>query len=184
MPNSILINDGQPAVYPVEAGKKYLFRIINIGALPSFFFNIKDHDFEIVELDGVYSVPTTAKTFYIGAAQRYTILVTAKVGATSNFDISALVDTSFSPDPSAFKGSAVVQANLQYIKSKPAPTPRTTDDLIPAILPPIDDFTVKPLDGQKLLGPVTKQLVLNFDHAVLNGMPRYKHTLYISLTLR
>lgn len=43
VPDSILINDGGLSDYKVEPGKTYLFRVLNIGAFPSFFFNIKDH---------------------------------------------------------------------------------------------------------------------------------------------
>src|SRR5262249_29617418 len=38
--------------------------------------------------------------------------------------------------------------------------------------PPIDDMTIKPLDKQALLGPVTKQVQLNFDLTLINGIPR------------
>lgn len=173
IPDSVLINDGQPAVYPVEAGKTYLFRVLNIGAFPSFYFNIDGHDFEIVEMDGVYTQPTTAKTFIVGAAMRYGILVTAKEGASGNFDIAALVDTSFFRDVSQFKSSPVVHATLQYDASQPAPFARTQAELIPAILPPIDDLTVKPLDNQPLLGPVTNQLIVDFTHGIVDGIPRF-----------
>jgi len=142
VPDSVLINDGKDATYSVVAGKTYLFRILNIGAFPSFFFNIADHDFQIVEMDGVYTQPTTAKTIYIGAAMRYTILVTAKTGVSSNFDISALVDTSMFRAP--YNGNPVASGVVQYDATKPKPTKRTPGDLLPAILPPIDDLTVPP----------------------------------------
>jgi iron transport multicopper oxidase len=172
IPDSVLINDGKDATYPVKAGKTYLFRILNIGAFPSFFFNIADHEFDIVEIDGVYTKNTKAKTFYIGAGMRYTILVTAKTGVSSNFDIAALVDTSMFTDPAKFKSNPVVHATLQYDSKKANPTLRAASDLVPAILPPIDDLIIQPLDQQKLLGPVTKQIVLDFAMTNIQGMPR------------
>jgi iron transport multicopper oxidase len=171
VPNSVLINDGKDATYPVVAGKTYLFRILNIGAFPSFFFNIAGHTFQIVEMDGVYTTPTTARTLYIGAAQRYTILVTAKNGTMPNFDISALVDVSMFRAP--YTGSPVAHGVLQYNVKLPKPTQRTPNDLIPAILPPANDASIPPLDNQPILGPVTKQIVLNFTFSDVNGIPRY-----------
>lgn len=173
IPDSVLINDGKDATYPVQAGKTYLFRVLNIGAFPSFFFNIAGHDITLVELDGQYTEPTVAKTFYIGAGMRYAFTVTAKSDASANFDIAALVDTSMFRDPAGFKGNPVAHGTLQYDAKKPKPVARGPGDLIPAILPPIDDTTIKPLDGQKLLGPVTKQIILDFDFAPINGIPRY-----------
>jgi len=176
IPDSMLINDGVDATYPVEAGKTYLFRVLNIGAFPSFFFNIADHDFQIVEMDGVYTVPTTAKTLYIGNAMRYGLLVTAKTNASTNFDISAVADRSmFSKDGGGFQGkSLVVSGSLQYDANKPEPATRTEIDVLSSPdMPPIDDMTVPPLDGEKLLGPVDKQIILNFGQTFMNGVPRY-----------
>jgi iron transport multicopper oxidase len=171
VPDSILINDGNDATYPVEAGKSYIFRIINIGAFPSFWVNIADHDFQIVEMDGVYTQPTTAKTLYIGAAMRYTILLTAKTGVNTNFDISALVDTSMFQAP--FHGNPVAHGIIQYDSNQPKPSPRNPGALVPAIMPPVDDLTVPPLDNQPLLGPVTKQITLDFKFSTINGVSRY-----------
>jgi iron transport multicopper oxidase len=171
----VLINDSRDATYPVAAGKTYLFRILNIGAFPSFFFNIAGHSFQIVEMDGVYTTPTNASTLYIGAAQRYTILVTAKTGATSNFDISALVDTSMFRAP--FTSNPVAHGVIQYDASLQNPIPRTPRDLMPAILPPANDASIPALDKQPLLDPVTKQIVLNFNFSDVNGIPRYIYSL-------
>lgn len=174
VPDSILINDGQKADFPVEAGKTYLIRIINIGAFPSFFFNIEDHDFQVVEMDGVYTVPTTAKTLLIGNAMRYGILLMAKKNVTTNFDISAVADeTMFA---TAFQGkSLVASGSLQYNASGPKPTPRTKEIALftGSMPPPIDDVAILPLDGEELLGPVDKQIILNFSQTLINGLSRY-----------
>ncbi|KAF2431844.1 ferroxidase [Tothia fuscella] len=172
IPDSVLINDGKDATYPVKAGKTYLFRVLNIGAFPSFFFNVAEHEMQIVEMDGEYTEPTPVKTFYIGAGMRYSFLLTAKTNATKNFDISALVDTSMFSVPANFKGNPVAHASLQYGSNTTAPVGRTPADLLPAILPPYDDATIKPLSGEKLLGPVNQQVEINFDLATINGLSR------------
>ncbi|QDS76429.1 hypothetical protein FKW77_004286 [Venturia effusa] len=177
IPNSFLINDGVGADYPVEAGKAYLFRIINLGAFPSFFFSIEDHDFQIVEMDGVYTLPTTASSLLVGNAMRYGILVMAKMNTTKNFDITVVADGSMFQ--SAFTGKSLVASGaLQYDARGPKPAARTDAAALvsfgtPGSLPiPIDDIFVFPLSGEKLLEPVTKYITLDFGQAVFNGMTR------------
>jgi iron transport multicopper oxidase len=169
-PDSILMNDGQSTDYAVVPGKTYLFRIYNVGAFPSFFVNFQGLDMSVVGVDGVFTVPTKAKTLYVGAAQRYEVLVTAKTGATANSAILALVDTSMFEPPTAYTGPTSVLGRLVYPGSLPAPP--AYQGLPNSIMPPTDDMTMKPLDGQKLLGPVNKQIVLNFDLALVDNIPR------------
>ena len=63
-----------------------------MGALPSIFLWIEDHDFEIVEVDGVYTEPTTAEIIYITPAQRYSILRKTKDTTDKNFGIVTVFD--------------------------------------------------------------------------------------------
>lgn len=167
-PDTIIMNDGQTTDYAIQAGKTYLFRIFNVGAFPSFFVNFQDLDMQVVGVDGVFTKPTSAKTLYVGAAQRYEVLVTAKSTPTSNSAILALVDTSMFETP--YSGPTTVLGKLVYPGNLSAPA--AYQGLPGSILPPTDDITFKPLDGQKLLGPVTKQIVLNFDQALVDGIPR------------
>lgn len=178
VPDSFLINDGKDANYPVEAGKGYLFRIINIGAFPSFFFSIEDHDFQIVEMDGVYTTPTTASTLLVGAAMRYGILVLAKTNSTKNFDITVVADGGMFQ--TAFIGkSLVASGSLQYDASGPKATARTDAAALVkfgtagGLPPPIDDIGVFPLDQEKLLEPVDQWIKLDFNQKVINGVSRY-----------
>jgi iron transport multicopper oxidase len=168
-PDSIIMNDGQSTDYAMIPGKTYLFRIYNVGAFPSFFVNFQDLDMTVVGIDGVFTQPTTAKTLYVGAAQRYEVLITAKTAPTANSAILALVDSSMFETP--YSGPTSLLGKLVYPGSLPAPAPYA--GLPGSILPPTDDMTMKPLDGQKLLGPVTKQIVLDFNLALVDNIPRY-----------
>ncbi|TLD18889.1 putative exopolygalacturonase X [Venturia nashicola] len=177
VPDSFLLNDGKDASYPVEAGKGYLFRILNIGAFPSFFFSIEDHDFQIVEIDGVYTVPTTASTLLVGAAMRYSILVLAKTNTTKNFDITAVADASMFQ--AAFTGkSLVASGSLQYDANGTKATARTDAAALvnwgnPGSLPPpIDDVGILPSDNQPILEPVDHTIRLDFNQKVINGVTR------------
>lgn len=185
VPDSFLINDGKDANYPVEAGKGYFFRILNIGAFPSFFFSIEDHDFQIVEMDGVYTVPTTASTLLVGTAMRYGILVLAKTNTTKNFDITVVADGGMFQ--TAFTGkSLVASGSLQYDTSGPKPTARTDAAALvnfgsPGGLPaPIDDIGVFPLDNQTILEPVDRRIYLDFSSRVINGVARYVRSVHSS----
>jgi iron transport multicopper oxidase len=167
-PDSIIMNDGQSTNFAVQPGKTYLFRIYNVGAFPSFFVNFQGLSMTVVGIDGVFTKSTPANTLYVGAAQRYEVLVTAKTGATTNSAILAMVDTSMFE--SAYSGPTTILGSLVYPGSLPAPP--AYQGLPDSIMPPTDDLTMKPLDGQKLLAPVTKQIVLNFNLGLVSGIPR------------
>jgi iron transport multicopper oxidase len=188
VPDSILINDGQATNYVVKrkeistfkvfmltskAGKKYLFRIINMGAFPAFLLNIEGHNMTVVAIDGVYTERTIAQTLNIGTGQRFNVLVTANLDASKNFDISALIDMSaFNPITlSVYNGTQIAHASLDYSSEAAASQPRSVADLI-TLLPPIDDITIAPLDGQVLLGPVDQHIELLFNRSLSNGVPR------------
>ncbi|KAE9972658.1 hypothetical protein EG328_004858 [Venturia inaequalis] len=177
VPDSFLINDGKDANYLVQPGKSYFFRILNIGAFPSFFFSIEDHDFQIVEIDGVYTVPTTASTLLVGTAMRYGILVLAKTNSTKNFDITVVADASMFQ--TAFTGTSLVASgSLQYDANGPKATARTDAAALVSwgnagsLPPPIDDIGILPLDNQPILEPVTKRITLDFSQTVINGITR------------
>lgn len=156
-----------------EAGKTYLFRIINMGAFPAFLLNIEDHNMTIIAMDGVYTDRTTAQTLNVGAGQRFGVLVTATSDASKSFDISALIDMSaFNPITlSVYNGTKIAHASLDYFSKAAAPQPRSVADLVP-LLPPIDDVTIAPLDGQALLGPVDQHIELTLYRTSSNGIPR------------
>ncbi len=93
VPDSTLINDTQSITVAVEPGKTYLFRTINIGAFAGQHLWFENHTMQIVEVDGVYVQPASADMIYIGAAQRYSFLLTAKNDNSTNFAFVASMDT-------------------------------------------------------------------------------------------
>jgi iron transport multicopper oxidase len=126
---------------------------------------------QIVAMDGIYTVPTTANTIFVGAAQRYDVLVTANASKSNqNFDIAALVDASMFRTP--YTGNLAAHASLVYNSKDPAATQRDATTLTNTILPAIDDLTAKPLDGQKVLGPVTKQIIMDFGFTRIDDITR------------
>ena len=92
VPNSALINDTQNLTTPVQPGKTYMFRIINIGAFAGQYFWIEGHTMRIVEIDGVYTDEAETQMIYLTTAQRYSVLVTTKDDASTNFAMVTSMD--------------------------------------------------------------------------------------------
>ena len=85
VPDAALMNDTFNATTPVESGKTYMFRIINMGAFAGQYFWIEGHTMQIVEVDGIYTQAAEAEMIYITAAQRYSVLVTMKNDTSTNY---------------------------------------------------------------------------------------------------
>ncbi|KAJ7117080.1 laccase [Mycena epipterygia] len=86
VPDSGLINGvgryvGGPAVpwavVNVVAGLRYRLRIINISGFAAYTFSIDGHSFDVIETDGIATVPHTCSSFVIHAAQRYSVVLHA-----------------------------------------------------------------------------------------------------------
>ena len=92
MPQAALMNDTQNLQIPVQPGKTYFIRIVNMAAFAAQYFWIEGHTFRIIETDGIYHEPTEASMIYITAAQRYSILLTAKNDTNENFAIMGSMD--------------------------------------------------------------------------------------------
>ncbi|ONH68090.1 Iron transport multicopper oxidase FET5 [Cyberlindnera fabianii] len=85
IPQNLLLNESQNVTINFEAGKTYLLRIINMGLFVSQYLYLEDHEFTIVEVDGVYVQPYTVDYLYMAVAQRYTVLVKAKSDPKKNY---------------------------------------------------------------------------------------------------
>ncbi|KAJ6564493.1 laccase 16 [Mycena capillaripes] len=114
VPASGLINgigrfNGGPAVpwsvINVVAGKRYSLRIINISAFAAYTFSIDSHSFDVIETDGIATVPLTVSSFEIHAAQRYSVVLTANQ-APKNYWIHA---------PMTVAGSSALCENFSFI---------------------------------------------------------------------
>ena len=92
VPDAALFNDTQNLTTPVQPGKTYMFRIVNIGAFAGQYFWMEGHTMRIVEVDGIYTEPAEADMIYLTAAQRYSVLVTTKDDASTNFAYVASMD--------------------------------------------------------------------------------------------
>ena len=75
--------------FPIQGGKTYLFRIINIGGFAAQYLQFDQHDMTVVEVDGVYTEPHRVSQLFVTAAQRYSVIVKTKHNPKQNFAITA-----------------------------------------------------------------------------------------------
>ena len=92
VPDSSLVNETRDLSIKIEPGKTYLLRIVNMGAFAAQYVWFEDHTMRIVEVDGIYTEPTEANMLYMTAAQRYSVLITAKNNTDANFAFVGSMD--------------------------------------------------------------------------------------------
>lgn len=144
VPNSALMNDTQNLQIPVEPGKTYFIRIVNMAAFAAQYFWIEGHSFRIIEVDGVYHQPADADQIYITAAQRYGILLTTKNTTTDNFAIVGSMDQDlFDKVPAGLNPN--VTSYLVYNKDASLPNATEIEEYTP-----FDDVKLVPTDNEAL----------------------------------
>ncbi|PFH61689.1 hypothetical protein XA68_16572 [Ophiocordyceps unilateralis] len=155
VPNSALLNETQNLQVHVRPRRKYLLRIINMGAFAGQFFWIEGHSLTVVEVDGVYTKPAEAQMIYLSAAQRTSVIVETRGDASANFPIVASMDTAlFDVLPEDLNYNST--GWLVYDDAKPKPEPAPVDEL-----EPFDDMKLIPWDDMELLPSPDRVLQLD-----------------------
>ncbi|KAJ5732354.1 Multicopper oxidase type 2 [Penicillium malachiteum] len=140
IPQSFLFNNSMSQSYPVEPGKTYLIRLINIAAFFAQYFWIEDHTTRIVEIDGVYLDETEADKLYFVVAKRYFVLVTMKNSTEKNY--------------------GMVMTNWLEYNSSAAHNDVTMPVSDSSDLIPFDDIKLVPHDRLELFTDVKKKIEL------------------------
>ncbi|RMZ75423.1 hypothetical protein DV738_g5496, partial [Chaetothyriales sp. CBS 135597] len=160
VPQSALMGETQNLTIPVEPGKTYFIRIINVAAFAAQYFWIEGHEMRVVEVDGIYHEPAVATQLYITASQRVGILLTTKDDASTNFAIVGSMDQDlFDIIPPGLNQN--VTSYLVYDETAPLPTPAFAD-----AFDPFDDMTLVPYDKQEILPE--PDMVIQLDVAMDN----------------
>ncbi|ODQ66374.1 iron transport multicopper oxidase FET3 precursor [Nadsonia fulvescens var. elongata DSM 6958] len=158
IPQNLLFNETMNSTIHVKPNTTYLIRLINIGAFVSQYFWIEDHDFQIVEVDGVYTEPSTADLIYITAAQRYSILLTTKNTTDKNYAIGTRMDDNMLdliPEDLLLN-----QTNwLGYNDDKS--DYHNADPSLKDLTAPFDDFYLVPHDKQGILPEPDHEIVVD-----------------------
>lgn len=156
IPNAFLFNDTMNLSVPVQPGKTYLLRLINIGAFVAQYFYIEGHTMRIVEIDGVYVDEAEADILYIAVAQRYSVLVTMKNSTERNYGMVTVADSELLDTiPPDLK---LNQTNwLEYNANAPhEEVAMTVDDA--SDLYPFDDITLVPHDREEIYTNPSKRI--------------------------
>ncbi|KAH9470396.1 hypothetical protein MJO29_004601 [Puccinia striiformis f. sp. tritici] len=154
------------ATIPFTPGKTYRLRILNVGALGMFYFKIDGHQMSVIEVDGtdVDALPTDMLS--LAAAQRYSVLVTAKNETKQNF----LLHANFEPD---MFDSIPEKLQLNYTSSIVyTPGARTAPEELFPEYKVLDDLAFKPTTTVPIFSK-TKTIELNvFFSTFENGVNR------------
>nr|WGJ61544.1 laccase 3 precursor [Cerrena unicolor] len=130
-PNSTLINglgrshdgpaDAELAVIEVEQGKRYRFRLVNIGCFPNYDSSINGHNMTIIEVEGVNPHCFPIQIF---VAQRYSFVLNANQ-PVDNYWVKAVPNLGDkSPDRGInsailrYKGAPVAEPKTRNVKSR------------------------------------------------------------------
>ncbi|OCK75595.1 multicopper oxidase, partial [Lepidopterella palustris CBS 459.81] len=167
VPKASLINDTQNVKVFVQPGKTYLFRMVNMGAFAGQYLWFEGHTMQIVEVDGIYTFPEEVNMIYITAAQRYSVLVTAKNHSESNSPFVTSMDQDlFDKVPKSLNPN--VTGWLIYDDSKPLPPAAMIENF-----DPFDDFNLIPHDLEPLYDHVDYALTLDLKMGNLGDGANY-----------
>ncbi|KAL1387914.1 Cupredoxin [Phyllosticta capitalensis] len=155
VPKSALMNETQNFELPVQPGKTYLLRIVNVGAFASQYFWIEGHNMSVVEVDGVWTKPNETSMIYLTSAQRYSVLITMKNETTTNYPMVGSMDTDLFDKISADLNWNVT-GWLVYDKQGHRPQPHELEEF-----DPLDDVYLTPTDGVELYEQPDQVIVLN-----------------------
>ncbi|KAI9316824.1 Cupredoxin [Dichotomocladium elegans] len=160
VPQSGLINDNVNTTFSFQPGKTYRLRLINVSGFAMFYFSIDGHTLEVIEIDGVTTTRTPVQSVYLTAAQRVSVLVTAKNTTDTNYYVHADMNTDmFDQLPS----------DLQYNLVAPLYYDRSHNNFAPSedvgMNSTFEDLTLTPLVPMPAVDP-DFQLILSFNFDV------------------
>ncbi|CCH46068.1 putative secreted protein [Wickerhamomyces ciferrii] len=149
IPQNFLMNNTRNLTWEVQPDTTYLLRLINIGGFTSYWFFIEDHEFDVIEVDGIPVERNTTDMLYITVAQRYTVLLKTKKDTSKNFAIMQLVDTGMldiQPDDLIVNATHTLSYNKDNEEVDEAFVDSLEDDAF------LDDFYLTPINKTELYG--------------------------------
>ncbi|KAG2731446.1 hypothetical protein G9P44_005862 [Scheffersomyces stipitis] len=149
IPQNTLFNESRNVTWQVEPNKTYLVRIINMGGFVSQYLYMEDHEFTIVEVDGIYVEKNTTDLLYITVAQRYTVLITTKNDTSRNYAFMNKIDDDMLdviPSDLILNSTNYIVYNQTAFEEE-APSEYFLDSIDDYF----DDFYLRPLNNATLL---------------------------------
>lgn len=177
-PDSILFDDKKQAQnIQIPAGKKVLLRIVNVGSVACGQFHIEGYTLNVVETDGQQVQSAQADTILLCAGQSYGVVVQGKPAGllstgNANFIVKLTTDMLTEAIPPASQITIignVVQDLTSFLNGLISIiTNILTVSWVPSNT--FDDFNLKPLDGQKLLSPVSNKIDMTVNQTYYSGI--------------
>lgn len=156
IPDNLLFNGSFTGSWHVKPNTTYLLRIINIGAFVSQYLYVDNHNFTVVEVDGVRVQPNVTDMIYITVAQRYTVLFTTGTDTDVNFAFMQAVDEEMLDVPGDFSHNVTNQLIYNSDASSAEAYNLTRDDW-----GDLDDFYLQPLEDEELYETADYQVTLD-----------------------
>jgi iron transport multicopper oxidase len=168
IPQNLLFNDTRNNTWHVEPNKTYLVRIINLGGFVSQYLYMEDHEFDVVEIDGVGVEKNTTDMLYITVGQRYGVLIKTKDNADKNFAFMSKLDDSMlmGTIPKDLELNSTNYIIYDDDKMKP-------EQYIVNELNFLNDFYLKPLSKTKLFDCVDQTITLDVTMGLLSNGINY-----------
>jgi iron transport multicopper oxidase len=168
-PYSALINDRQNTSIFVEPGLTYYVRLINIGAFSQFWFQIDQHPFSIIEVDGNYVNLVEVQNCFITVGQRYGLLMKTKPTADQNYAILGSMDEAMYDEMPAYVNNNVT-GYLVYNKNHELPPPLT----VPASdFTIFDDFSLRSVNEEAVLENPIQTIIMDLNFTQEFNQNRY-----------
>ncbi|KAJ7438371.1 Fet3 protein [Mycena galericulata] len=142
-----VVGFNENATIPFKPGKTYRLRVIKTSAFAKFIFYIDGHDMRVIEVDGTDIEEFPIGPLSVSVAQRYSVLVTARDNADTNFAVHADMDPSMFdtvPDTTILNATASITYNSAR---------RVTDLGTVDAFPDVPDISMVPLKAVPALSP-------------------------------
>ncbi|EOA88313.1 uncharacterized protein SETTUDRAFT_47020 [Exserohilum turcica Et28A] len=171
-PNSFLFNDNiKPFNLKLLKGKRYLLRIVNTAAVACGTFHIDNYKLTVVEIDGVQMVPRDTDKILLCAGQSYGVVVKGQDEPKHASRWYAEMETDMFTDGVPADEETSVIGRLIYDMMEEIEEMENAMDFKARATPDtLDDFTMKPLDGQKLLGPANNRIEFVTNQTYFKGI--------------
>ncbi|KAL0578124.1 ferroxidase fet3 [Marasmius crinis-equi] len=154
------------ATISFQTGKTYRLRVVNTSAYATFFFWIDGHDMGIIEVDGTDVSETPVDVLSVAVGQRYSVLVTSRGDASSNWAIHANMDSRVFRDIQN-NVNPNITSSATYSPSAPFANNQSASQY-----PLVDDTALNPIQPQSA-PVVTKTIELEVTFETLDDGKNY-----------
>ncbi|KAF2993684.1 hypothetical protein E8E13_001519 [Curvularia kusanoi] len=154
VPKSALINDAQDVKLPVQSGKTYMIRMVNMAAFAGMYVWFQGCTMKIVEVDGIYTKPAEADMLYFTAGQRYSVLLIIGNEMTNIPFVASMDEELFDAIPDDLQSNVTGWLVTDSTQELPLPSPIEAFE-------PFDDMALRPFDDLTALDKVDRSVTLD-----------------------